>query len=97
MAHATDAGELLDIEVQKIPGGRPLVAIRRTRRIQPPELIQAEPPLLAHNGRDRQPQIARDAHRAPASAPSALDLASPDAMQAARRLVRAGRPIVQGS
>ena len=52
MSAAADLAELLDVEMEQIAGGRPFVAVGGTRRVQPTQVVEAEPPVLAHDRGD---------------------------------------------
>ena len=73
-----DLPQLLDVQVQEVTRGGPLVAARGPGRIEPAQAMEPEPALLADNCGERELELARDAGRAVALAPPWLDLPATD-------------------
>jgi hypothetical protein len=90
---ARDASELLDIEVQELPGVLALVAHERIRRRERLEAIEPEPPEGPHHRGEREPELARDPHAGPAPAPELLDPTPWCAAECPRAAMRAARAI----
>ena len=61
MPDVADLVELLDIEMEQIAGRGPFIAIGGTRRDQTSQVIEAEPPLLAHDRGDGVAYLTGDA------------------------------------
>src|SRR5512138_1834346 len=87
--------QLLDVEMQEIARGGPLVPMGRPRRIEAPEPIQPEPALLAHDGAEREPQLAGNPWGAVALPPPAFDLAARRAAKPGGRVLRTTRAVAE--
>jgi len=92
---AADPPQLLDVEVDQLPGPGVLIAHDRSWGLQPVQPIEPQTAELRHHGRDREPVVLGDAATAPALPPAPQDLAPSVPRQALRRVVRPGRAVAQ--
>lgn len=85
---ASDLAQLLDVEMDQLPGPWPLVPHDRPRRLKGGQRVQPLPPQLGRDGRQRTVVVLRDARAAPALLAGFPDLAPFGASQPRGRGLR---------